>query len=138
MTLLLFPPLLSLKLQFNRLHSLTWILSIKMLTFGACGGVRTHPVHPPLLWACNWAQNGISQKTREIGSLLLRPSEKFKKSETHGRILRVGRSGYCHANYCFVRQRGRDILSRGRKPAVSRTLRIFLKVISPVICPEDH
>ena len=30
--------LLSLKLPFNQLHSLTWILSIKMRTFGACGG----------------------------------------------------------------------------------------------------
>ena len=40
---------LSLKLQFNRLHSLTSILSIKMRTFWACGGVRTHPVHPPLV-----------------------------------------------------------------------------------------
>ena len=30
--------LLSLKLQFNRPHSLTWILSIKMRTFGACVG----------------------------------------------------------------------------------------------------
>ena len=41
--------LLSLKLQFNRLHCLTWILSIKIRTFGACGGrgVRTHPVPPP-------------------------------------------------------------------------------------------
>ena len=97
-----------------------------------------NPVDSVIHLLNNWAQNGISQKTREIGSLLLRPSEKFKKSETHGRILRVGRSGYCHANYCFVRQRGRDILSRGRKPAVSTTLRIYLKVISPVICPEDH
>ena len=42
---------LSLKLQFNRLHSLTSILSIKMRTFWACGGVRTHPVHPPWLRA---------------------------------------------------------------------------------------
>ena len=40
------------KLQFHRLHPLTWILSIKMRTFGACGGVRTHPVHPPWLRAC--------------------------------------------------------------------------------------
>ena len=59
-TLLLFPffdfvkvSLLSFKLQFNRLHSLTWILSIKIRTFGACGGVRTHPVHPPWLRACS-------------------------------------------------------------------------------------
>ena len=45
--------LLSLKLQFNRLHALTWILSIKMRTFGACGKVRTHLVHPP--WLRAWA-----------------------------------------------------------------------------------
>ena len=38
---------ISLKLRFNRLHSLNWILSIKMRTFEACGGVRMHPVHPP-------------------------------------------------------------------------------------------
>ena len=53
-----------------------------------------NPVDSVIHLLNNWAQNGISQKTREIGSLLLRPSEKFKKSETHGRILRVGRSGY--------------------------------------------
>ena len=41
------------KLQFNRLHSLNWILSIKMRTFEACGGVRMHPVHPP--WLRAWA-----------------------------------------------------------------------------------
>ena len=45
------------KLQFNRLHSLTRTLSIKMRTFGPCGGVvRTHPVHlpPPHPWLRAW------------------------------------------------------------------------------------
>ena len=41
--------LLSLKLQFNRLLSLTWILSIKMRTFGACGEGANAPRAPPLV-----------------------------------------------------------------------------------------
>ena len=47
--------MLSFKLQFNGLQSLTWILSIKMRTFGTWGGgegVRTHPMHPSWLRAC--------------------------------------------------------------------------------------
>ena len=37
------------KLQFNRLHSLTWILSIKMRTVGACWGGAKAPRAPPLV-----------------------------------------------------------------------------------------
>ena len=32
-------------------------------------------------------------KTREIGSLVVRPLEMTKNRETHGRTIRVGRSG---------------------------------------------
>ena len=43
--------------QFNRLHSLTWILSIKMRTFGACGGgggeCPPSPPPPPLVTGLN-------------------------------------------------------------------------------------
>ena len=56
---------LSLKLQFNRLHSLTSILSIKMRTFWACGGVRTHPVHPPP-WLRAWFYPRFSRSIRSL------------------------------------------------------------------------
>ena len=74
--------LLSLKLQFNRLHALTWILSIKMRTFGACGEVRTHPVHPPWLraWTLTFADS--------LFSLLL---DNFNR-EPHQRLSMVRKS----------------------------------------------
>ena len=37
-------------------------------------------------------QNDTSQKNREVWSLVVRPWEKLKNLETHGRIMRAGRS----------------------------------------------
>ena len=37
-----------------------------MRTFGACGGVRTHPVHPPWLRACIFALTIFISKSVDI------------------------------------------------------------------------
>ena len=55
--------LLSFKLQFNRLHSLTWILSIKMQTFEARGGEGANAPHaPPLVTGLAFVETPLSQK----------------------------------------------------------------------------
>ena len=43
--------LLSFKLQFKQLHSLTWILSSKIADLWGLMGVQMYPVHPPWLRA---------------------------------------------------------------------------------------
>ena len=56
------------KLQFNRLHSLTWILSIKLRTFGACGEGANAPRASPLV-TCLWTMAEIT-RARQVAKAM--------------------------------------------------------------------
>lgn len=58
-------------------------------------------------------QNDISLKNHEIGSLVVRPWEKLKNRETHGRIVRVGRSASYDIFYRNLYVVGRNFVLSG-------------------------